>query len=226
MAEKIEDLPIGTKLEINVTDPVEGRLNIDFISELENYKDENTMIIAAPIFEAKVYPVRVDSKIEAYAYQKNHVIKIAGVVVDRHSTEGIALLEVKIVQKKERIQRRQFFRFECSVPIVFYIKKQEETEIVENEITGRTMDLSGGGLLALTEEPLERGEELKGKVYLDEEKNVDFIGKVIRCETKKINEEQRYISSVSFLDLGFKEREMIVGYIFSQQRILLKKGLR
>lgn len=226
MTEKIEDLPVGTKLEIIVTDPVEGRLNIGFVSEIENFRDEDTMIIAAPIFEAKVYPVRVGSKIEAYANKKNYLIKIAGIVTSRHSSDGIALLEIKIVQKKERIQRRQYFRMDCSVPIVFYVERPEGAEMIIEEVTGRTIDLSGGGLLALTEKPLQKGDELKGKLFLDEEANVDIIGKVIRCETKKINEELRYISSVSFLDLGYKEREMIIGYIFNQQRILLKKGLR
>lgn len=225
MANKYEDIPIGTKIELNVVDPVQGKLNINFISQIENFKDENIIIISAPIFEAKVFPVRVNSKVEAYAYRGDHLNKIVGFIENRLFIDGIAVLEVRVVESIQRIQRRRFFRFDCSVPVVFY-EKPEANDQDAIQIAGRTLNLSGGGLLAITDKPLTKGLDLPGQIWLGNDTSVEFNGKVIRCASEVINEELKYISSIGFIDIGYKQREMIVGYIFDQQRILLKKGLR
>jgi len=225
--ENFSDIPIGTKMEINVTDPIEGKLDIGFVSQIEGYIDENTLRISAPIFEAKVYPIRVNSHIEAYLfYKSNQIYKIAGYVVDRLIVDDIALLGLRVTEKIQRIQRRQFFRFDCFVPIIFYEQQSEEHEDDTKEIFGHTIDLSGGGLSASTGEPLIKNNELKGKLELDDGNFIDFKGKVIRCIKNIVNDEVKYVSSISFTDIDYKKREIIVGYIFNQQRLLLKKELR
>ncbi|MHB8064725.1 MAG: flagellar brake domain-containing protein [Ruminiclostridium sp.] len=110
--ENFKDIPIGTKMELSVTDPIEGELNIGFISQIEGYIDENAFRISAPIFEAKVYPIRVNSHIEAYLfYKSNQIYKITGYIENRLIVDDIALLDLRITEKLIRIQRRQFFRF-------------------------------------------------------------------------------------------------------------------
>lgn len=226
MADKFKDIPIGTKLELNITDPIEGKLGIGFISQIENYKDENILVISAPIYEAKIYPVRVNSKIEGYAYRGDHLNKIVGFVENRLFIDEIAVLEVRIIENIQRIQRRRFYRFDCSVPVTFYIEKNDGVDSETDEVAGRTLNLSGGGLSALTDVSLEKGAELASKLKLDNNSFIEFKGRVIRSVSEVINEELKYISSISFIDIGYKRREMIIGYIFDQERILLKKGLR
>lgn len=219
------DIPIGTKLELTVTDPMEGKIDIDFISQIEGYTDVNTMRILAPIYEAKIYPVKVNSHIEAYLfYKSNQVFQIKGVVTNRIIIDDIAFLDMRVTENVKRIQRRQYFRFDCSVPVAFYDKPKEE-EQQEPEIYGHTVDLSGGGLSVITEIALVKDKLIGGYIDLGEYK-VNFVGKVLRCNRKIINDELQYISSISFSDMGFKDREKIVGYIFSRQRMLLNKWLR
>jgi len=225
--ENFSDIPIGTKMELNVTDPIEGKLNIGFVSQIEGIIDENALRISAPIFEAKVYPIRVNSHIEAYMfYKSNQIYKIAGYVENRLIVDDIALLDLRVTQKMQKIQRRQFYRFGCSVPVIFYEQQAEGLEDDIREIFGHTIDLSGGGLSALTGEPLIKNDELKGKLELDDGSFINFSGKVIRCIKNIVNDELRYVSSISFLDIDYKMRERIVGFIFNQQRLLLKKELR
>jgi len=211
-------------MELNVTDPIEGKLNIEFVSQIEGYIDENSFRISAPIFEGKVYPIRVNSRIEAYLfYKSNQIYKIVGYVLDRLIVDDIALLDFKVTEKLEKVQRRQFFRFGCVAPIIFY-EQQLEGDV--KEIFGHTVDISGGGLSALTSEPLIENNDLKGKFELVDNNFIDFNGKVIRCVKNIANDELKYLSSISFIDIDYKKREKIVGFIFNQQRLLLKKELR
>jgi len=220
------DIPIGTKMELNVTDPIEGKLNIGFVSQVEGYLDEKAFRISAPIFEAKVYPIRVNSHIEAYLfYNSNQIYKIVGYVENRLIVDDIALLDLRVTEKIQKIQRRQFFRFACSVPITFYEQSKGLEEDIK-EIFGHTIDLSGGGLSALTGEPLSENKELNGKLELENGSFIDFNGKVIRCIKNIVNDQIKYVLSISFTDIDYKERERIVGFIFNQQRLLLKKELR
>lgn len=225
--ENIGDIPIGTKIELSVVDPIQGKLNIGFVSQIEGYINESTIRIAAPIFESKVYPIRVNSNIDAYLYVKaNQIYRIAGFVENRLIVDDIALIDLKVTKKLQKIQRRQFFRFSCIVPISFYQQQSSSLEEDDKEIIGQTIDLSGGGLSSITDNPLSQAAVLKGRLKLDEDVIVDFNGKVVRCIKDIINCELKYISSISYIDIGYKEREMIVEFIFNQQRLLLKKGLR
>lgn len=225
--ENIIDIPIGTKIELSVIDPIEGKLDIGFVSQIEEYIDENAIRISAPILEAKVYPIRVNSHVEAYLfYKSNQIYRTAGYVENRFIVDNIALLDLRVTERLRKIQRRQFFRFSCSVSVVFYERHSSELGKDDMGIFGQTIDLSGGGFSALTDVPLCKDTLLKGKLKLDEDNIMDFNGKVIRCEKTVINNTLKYVSSISFIVIGYKERERIVEYIFNLQRLLLKKGHR
>lgn len=225
--DNIRDIPIGTKIELNVTDPVEGKININFVSQIEGFADENIVRISAPIFEAKVYPVKVNSHINAYLfYKSNQVYNIEGFVVDRQVIDGIATLDLKVTEKIRKVQRRQYFRFDCSIPVFFYIQQSPESSEEYIEISGHTIDISGGGLSALIDKPVNKNKIIQGKLELESSGHIDFEGRVIRCIKDIINDEIKYFMSISFVDIDYKKREKIVRFIFDQQRLLLKKGLR
>ncbi len=220
------DFPIGTKIEMTVTDPIDGKLDIGFVSQIEGYIGEKTVRISAPIYEAKIYPVKVNSHIEAYLfYKSNQIYKMEGFVTDRLVVDDIALLDVSVTEDIAKIQRRQFYRFDCSAPVIFRNEPPEAEEAEAAVIEGQTIDISGGGLSAKTDVPLEQDTLIKGWLEFEDNK-VDFGGKIIRCSKKIINGELQYISSISFVNIGYKEREKIIGFIFNQQRLLLNKGLR
>ncbi len=221
----LKDFSLGTKIEMTVVDPVEGRLDIGFVSQLEGFTDVNIIRISAPVREAKVYPVRVNSYIEAYLFCKaTQIYRIVGYVIDRLIIDDLALLDVRVTEKPEKVQRRQYYRFDCRVPVGFNPPSADEPGKYD-QISGHTVDISGGGLSAITDKMLTADSVVSGSLSLDDYE-LKFEGKVIRCRREIINEELKYISSISFVDIEYKEREKIVGFIFNQQRELLRKGLR
>jgi c-di-GMP-binding flagellar brake protein YcgR len=223
--QNLRDVPVGTKIELSVTDTIEGKLNIGFVSQIEDYIDESVIRISAPIHEAKVYPVKLNSYIEGYLFLKsNQIYRMVGYVQNRLIIDDIAFLDIVVTEKLRKIQRRQFFRFTCSVPVTFFIQNQNKPGEELKKISGNTIDLSGGGLSALTNEPLENDIQLKGTLVLDDTNYIDFSAKVIRCTENILKEEKKYVSSIGFIDIDYIDREKVVAFIFDQQRLLLKKS--
>lgn len=221
----LHEFSIGTKIEMTVVDPIEGKLDIGFVSQLEGFVDVNIIRISAPIYESKVYPVRVHSFIEAYLFcAANQIFRVVGYVKDRLIIDDIALLDVRVTEKPERIQRRQFYRFECRIPMDFTLVSSDKQNTT-SEYSGYTIDVSGGGLSCVTNESINVDSIIQGFMTLDSY-SLEFKGKVVRTRREIINEEVKYISSVSFIDLEHKDREKIISFIFNQQRELLRKGLR
>lgn len=227
MFKGIQDIKLGSKVELIVYDPEDGKIDINFICQIENLINDEKLIITAPIFEAKVYPVRVGSKIEAYIYRKNYIYKLVGEIIDRMVVDNIPLLEMFITGKITKAQRRQFFRWQCNIPVTFTTEQHGEHEgIPDNYINGATKDLSGGGFLAKVDQFVDKDAILKGLLKLSGITEVNFSGKVIKSTRITVDGKESFILNVAFTDIGFAEREKIVAYIFNQQRNLLKKGLR
>ncbi len=221
----LQEFTIGTKIEMNVVDPLEGKLDIGFVSQLEGFVDVNIIRISAPIYESKVYPVRVNSSIEAYLFcAANQIYRVVGYVTDRLIIDDIALLDVRVTEEPSKIQRRQYYRFECRIPVGF-IMVNPDKQNTTSELNGYTIDISGGGLSCVTDKILNTNSVVKGYVLLGNYR-LEFKGKVLRCTKDIINEQVKYSSSISFVDLEYKEREKVVSFVFNQQRDLLKKGLR
>ncbi len=210
---------------MTVVDPVEGKLDIRFVSQFEGSVDINVIRISAPIHEAKIYPVRVNSQIEAYLFcNASQIFRVYGTVIDRLIINDMPMLDIRVLDKPERIQRRQYYRFDCIVPVI-YFESKSDIEGEACEIIGQTIDLSGGGISAYSDKKLSPGTVISGTLYLDDYE-LKFEGKVIRSKKEIINEKIKYYSSISFIEIGFREREKIVSFIFNKQRELLSKGLR
>lgn len=222
---KLQNFAIGTKIEMTVVDPIEGKLDIGFVSQLEGFADDNIVKISAPIYESKVYPVKVNSYIEAYLFHAaNQIYRIAGYVTDRNVIDNIALLYVRVTEKPEKIQRRQYFRFECKIPVEFSMEEPDKQNTTIG-FSGYTIDVSGGGLSCVTDKMPALNSIVRGCMLLGTY-NLEFKGKVVRCNKEIRNEEIKYISSISFVDIDHKDRERVISFIFNKQRELLRRGLR
>jgi c-di-GMP-binding flagellar brake protein YcgR len=220
MVKSYRELPIGTKIEMTVIDPLKGNIDIGFISQIEDFAEENVLKISAPIFRTEIYPISTNSKIEAFLFYKSSIVyKIVGYVINRTVVDNIALLELKVTEDITRIQRREFFRFECNVPIAIFLDEQA------NIMQGRTLDISGGGLSCITSKGMQIDSNINGRIYLDDNA-LEFSGKVIRSNENIINDSINYISSINFSNLSGKDREKIIAFIFNNQRTLLKRGLK
>lgn len=221
------DIKIGTKIELEVYDELGDRIKPSFVSEYEWAEDDKTFYILAPIHEGVIYPVHSDSRMNIYFTQQEDLFKVKAKVEGRDSKDNIPLLKVKVLSEFEKMQRRQFFRFDSSVPVIYrtgswLVQQNNKKAPMENAIT---KDLSGGGLCLLTVEPLEGHSLIECEVKLEEKRAIKVVGKVVRVAKVTDQGVYKYEIGVNFIKIENKDREAIISYIFQEQRKLRKKGL-
>ncbi|OPZ84169.1 MAG: Flagellar brake protein YcgR [Firmicutes bacterium ADurb.Bin419] len=145
--------------------------------------------------------------------------------MDRDSKHNLALLKVQTRGQFEKIQRREFFRFDCCIPVNYreFEFTEEKTDQDKKFMDTVTRDLSGGGLCMRLKEPVEVNKLLECELYIPD--RVSFIGRVVRfTKYDSLQGSYRYEIGVVFEKIDKIGREKVISYIFQEQRKLLKKG--
>ena len=228
---EISELQIGTKLELELRDEEGKKLDQSLISEFEWLVDPKTLMIAAPIHEGEIYPLRNGTIINIYfvhkAGKEYELYSFNAIISGREMSEKIALLKIGVISEIERIQRRQYYRLGCSMPVKFRVV-ESMSEIVNGSIPFRktiASNLSGGGICLLLEDRLEVGKLVECEIATEENKEVRFFGKVIRYDNSQLDGRFKYEAGIAYIKINNNDREAVVKYIFNEQRKLRKKGL-
>lgn len=225
----IKDLKLGTKLELEIYNDDNEKITPSFASKLEGVPEENIAIVSAPIFEGNLYPVHIDWLMNVYFLHGGDLYYFPAKVLGRETDGHLAYLKLEILGKTEKIQRREFFRFECSIPVRYRVLAyQSETngeEVPMNE--GVTRDLSGGGMCIKLNEELKVNDLLEIEFELEQAKkrNIHVTGKVVRFSRRHEDPKYGYEAAVVFKKIRNTDKEAIVRFIFEEQRKLRSKGL-
>lgn len=227
----ITELKIGTKLELEIFNDDGIRLDYTMVSEFEWLTGENTAIIAAPIHEGAIFPVHMGTVINIYFNNKKdndiNLFRFKASVSGRETNENLALLKIDIESGIEKVQRRKYYRLDCSVPVRYRVvnsfsdNRNEKIEF-KKTITG---NLSGGGICLLLEEKIEIGKLVECEINIDPNRMIRTFGKVVRFDNSKIEGKFKYEVGIAFVKINDNDREAVVRYIFDEQRKLRKKGL-
>ena len=132
-------------------------------------------------------------------------------------------MKIQTLSQINKIQRREFFRFEANLPIRYRIFESANSKSNQEFIEAVTRDISGGGLCIRLIEPVEMDKYIECELILSTK--VKFIGKVVRLtEYDTLHGQYKYEIGVSYKNIDEPMREKIISYIFQEQRRLLKKG--
>ena len=233
---KLTDLLAGTNIQLKISDSDQPSEVKTLASKIEWVEDDDVFIIGAPIYERNVYPLNVGSVVNVYVFQIKKRTKETDLyvckaeVLERKNIQGIPMLKMKALSSLNRIQRRQFYRYECMLPVEYREVKEKksghQTDVKETPMLKTlTKDISGGGLCIVLEEKVEKGTILDMIVELEENEKVSFKGKVIRIDRTPDSDKYKYEAGIVFQTIDEKEREKIIKFIFSEQRKLIEKGL-
>jgi len=120
------------------------------------------------------------------------------------------LSEEEIKQLKEKLKAK--FKNENDIFV---------DETIVERVPFDTLDLSGGGIRVVTNNPYEIDEFVEGEFQISG-KMVKFKGEVTRNEKNASN---RFEVGIRFIDLDSNTQSEIVAYVFEIERNLIKKGL-
>lgn len=227
----------GDKLDIKYLHQNKDKI---YKSSVYDILDEDELEITIPTDEGKLILFHSGFEFQFFFYTGKGLFTCDAVVLDRYKRGNFYLLLVQLTTPLKKFQRREYYRLQCIIDFAYYKITDEVAELATTEEIfevvadpvyisqrrlGRTKDLSGGGCRFLATEPLETGEKVLIMLRLANDK-IDhmfyLVTEVITCE--KVEQlKDTWMIRGKFEYKNKKERDLIVRYVFEEDRMLRKK---
>ncbi len=217
---ELKGLKINSKIEIEVDDLDYGGKYLSRVMEITK-KDIRIM---APMHKGQIVPVHPKTPVTVFYIGERAIYSFQSVVLKRFK-DPIPCLALKLPDKFERIQRREYVRLRIQHPLsyrlienIFEVKSSDSEPYIETSL----IDISGGGVKFLSEKVIETETCLEIKLGIEEFSKHSFIVKVIRYEKR---EDNLYEIGVAFESIPGPLQDQIVSWIFDKQREFRRRGL-
>ena len=224
-----------------------------YASRIIDFDMIRTAKLSAPIQDGHLVPLSVGDDYDLIVFTTAGLYSCRGRVKKRYMEGKIPVLDVLIVSEFKKYQRREFFRLDCSFEISYRKIDAEEKQLREklaNDnfdtpaekkecrdrlfkmepewLDGNITNLSGGGLKFHSVDRFEKDEITEVKIPLQFNNGFEslrFFSRVIES-SENIKAPRTYDTRCEFLSMGGRERELIVKFVFEQQRNKMSGGDR
>ena len=227
IGDKIDFEKVETKFMV---DP-ESRKNV-YVSQVLDEAEDGKMLVAMPIQGGKIIPMSVGQRLKATFYTKSGLLQCEIVVTARYKKDSMFFMAVEEQTALQKIQRREYYRYECRIQISYRMIEGEELETLKSGNAyhvdeehlqwkdGIMIDLSGGGIrfVSSSHEKVDSFVEVRFEMKNEEEREIVYaIAELLRSE-KNPNNETIYDHRIRFWRMDNGLRERIIRYIFEEQR--------
>lgn len=249
---KSTSIRIGDKIElIHVKSATNRALSTNkYGSKLLDYDGFYEAKIAIPIFEGRIVPLEVGDEYLLCFFTLNGLYQCEAQIKKRTVENNVYVIMVEFVSKPKKYQRRGFYRLACLFPIRERSVSDEEHVLMEqlakNEFSNEqekanckeqlkeilpewkeafVSDISGGGVRFHSHEERTPGEVIElfiPLVFKDEVVPIKASMKVISC-IRSVSGKIPYETRGEFVDMEGINRELIIKYVFEEQRKRLRK---
>ena len=238
---------IGDKIDVRLVQQIEnsdknGESPDVYRSQVLDIKENGNFEIAMPTEKGRLIllPLGVRFEFVFYSYTGS-LYKSIGQVVERYKKDGFYMLEIQLRTSLEKFQRREIYRYSCTMDFVFYELDEEQKdtdsvdeilqEMMDGEVTlpachGVMVDLSGGGMKFRSSYELKAGNRILVMLRLTNDKmdrQFHILAKVIACIEVHTPAKVLYESRIKFYIEDNKIREEIIRYIFEEERKIRQK---
>ncbi|MBR1865885.1 MAG: PilZ domain-containing protein [Lachnospiraceae bacterium] len=227
-------IDIGVKLDIERMDDRlsqrEGEKQI-YVSQVLDETENGNLLVAMPIKEGKVIPFSVGQQLVATFYTKSGLLQGHVIVAGRFKKGELFLMEISLNTQFKRVQRREFFRYDCRMPLEYRLVGEEEqrllTEYADYDVSklnpewrnAAMIDLSGGGMHFVSTSREANGSliQVRFEIKIAEEVQIVCVfATVLRCSQNE-NQSRLYNTHIKFQGIDKKLQEQIVRFIFEEQ---------
>ena len=233
----------GDKIEfkeiLNAEQKEAGKKADVYVSQVFEFTDDDTLKVAMPIFQGRLVPLTKDKRYDAYFYTSRGLYYARVIILDRYKSGNIYGMEIEFRSELTKFQRRQFFRLDKALPVSFCnINDDQYQEILETKQlpeslkdasvykTGTSVDISGGGMRFISTTQVQSGSHILivFEVEIGARKIVFKLPSyVIRC-TNVQNRYDRFEFRIEYENISKEYREILVKYIFEEERKSRKGG--
>lgn len=210
---------IGDKIEILRKD---SEKRDPFPSQVLDILEDGEFIVSGPMKKYRLIFIHKDEIVTISTNIENKGrYEFDAVVVDRY-IGNIYKIRLKKISEVRRVQLRNFFRLNISIPVTkkFTVNENGEEKVIVEHC--RTKDMSGGGLKLLTRYSHSVGDIIECEFSIDKRK-IFTKAKTVRIEPVDAFN-YRYNLAVQFVDIDENDRDAIMKFIFYKQRELRRKG--
>ena len=238
----LEKLKVGNRVdrrilqEVNQSYDSENKPEV-YKSQIYDLISEYEIILTMPIISSKIILLPVDVRYELCFYTEYGLYTCDAIIKERYKESNIYVVKLEIISALTKFQRREYYRYECLTNLFFQIITDEEelrmfdpVELEEHHrmtfpkdraTSGMIVDISGGGLRAVTTERVKENArvlllfelEVKGEI-----KEMLVIGNIISCRKSEKSFDNKYELRIEFANISYKDRELIIRYIFEAER--------
>lgn len=236
----------GDKMDIYMPDSSDGT-EMMYKSSISDILQDNIWEITMPVQGSKMVLFQVGMQFDFVLYTKGKTIfKCSAIVRRRYRKDSLYFLAIELISNLEKIQRRQFFRLPCTLDMDFCRLSHDEDESFDetafcNDVYAKItpsytlkdavhaviLDISGGGIRFSIDVSLEAGSYILTRFNLTLGGSVhDFIliGQVVDC-IKVPEQHGRYFIRSKFIFDNIAKRELIVRYVFEEERRIRRREM-
>jgi c-di-GMP-binding flagellar brake protein YcgR len=210
---------LGDKIEITKKTILESN-EITYQSFVQDIPSNELFVVTSPIIAGKLIPLELDRTYYISVYTSRGVYLCEGVVVDRSKEDHLYLVTFKLKTNMQKHQRRQYYRLDC---LLNFHYKDTEKEIWNN---GIIKDISGGGIKFTS--PYEFIQDIQIECHIqlnfqDEMKHLYVPGVVVDSVPTELDA-TTYETRVAFGEMSGESREVVIKFIFEEERKRRKQG--
>jgi c-di-GMP-binding flagellar brake protein YcgR len=212
-------LSIGTKIHILV---MNNNNESQYVSRVDNINEDGTIDVLIPISKRRIVYINEDTVLKVIITKEGAIYEFEAEVENKLFGVDL-LLRLKRTSDIQKIQRRNYFRLK-SLNTIKIRKIVNLTEAIFSEYFNVAMvDISGGGLAFNSELELDINDLIEISVTLNSN-TINLLGMVVRADRNENNLKiMEY--GINFEKITDTERNIIMSFIFEEQRKLAKKGL-
>lgn len=239
-------LAVGDKIELRRISGL-GKTEKEkvYISQLMEQDDEKKVKIAMPMEGGRIIPIEIGQRYELIFFTKSGLYQCRCKVAERFREGNLVLASVEILSEMEKYQRRQYYRLECLLDISY--RKMSEYEVIvrrqlsdekrletkermrlENWLAGLSIhwepavitDISGGGARIHSSQNHDKGDILMLMLTITLNKNLkNLMLRAQIVDSRRIQSRiNAYEHRVEYIDIPKDTRELIVQYVFEEER--------
>ncbi len=246
-------LKIGDNVEIRILQQIEqgwktGERPDFYASKIQNILDNGDIEIDMPTQKGQNASLPSGVRLEFLFYTRENIYRCVAHIKDRYIRENLYLLLIEPKTPLEKFQRREHYRFECALDMLYQPIKKDEVDISpigelkeHHRLTypedlakeAVAVDLSGGGMRFVGYEPGTEGEYMVISLPLENESmsyTLEIVASVLTCQRikrsagERPDSQKKYEYRVKFLVKNPEDREWIIKFIFEQERLRRQKG--
>ena len=225
----------GDKFDLEMINFEKNSKKITYSSKIYDTIEEDKIKAAMPMQKGAILPLAVNTQYDLYIYTGSGLYKCSATLTERYREDNLYVMILEVYTGLQKYQRREHYRLSCNVELKYRILTEKEADLVfklktpfeyENlqqnlgYIKGITLDISGGGMRFVSAYESRPDEYMLAEFTIPiAGRNVPYsiLAKII--STREVpNKKHTYEYRVKFENISSKERELLIKFIFEEER--------